>query len=295
MRSYVFDIQRFCLHDGPGIRTTVFLKGCPLDCLWCHNPESKRREPQLAFDLKACIGCGDCLTACDCGAITDVGVIEREKCTLCAECVSACTGALRVIGETADAEKIINTVLSDRAFYESSGGGMTLSGGEPLYSGELALRLLRMAKEQGIHTCLETSGFAPTEQILKIAPYVDLFLYDIKETNSSLHKKFTGVDNSLILENLRSIDSVGAKIILRCPVIPGYNDREDHFKAVGELAEEHSGVFGVEILPYHSLGRAKADSVGKDYPLDIAAPTNDEIDAWIASISRFTHKKANKT
>lgn len=295
MKNYVFDIQRFCLHDGPGIRTTVFLKGCPLDCLWCHNPESKSREPQLSFDSKACIGCGDCIKACKLGAITDVGVIERGKCTLCGDCVSACTGALTVIGEAADANKIMDTVLSDRAFYESSGGGMTISGGEPLYSGELALQLLKMAKEQGIHTCLETSGFSPTELILKIAPYVDLFLYDIKETNSSLHKEFIGVDNSLILENLRSIDSVGAKIVLRCPIIPGYNDREEHFSAVAKLAESYEGVLGIEVLPYHSLGRAKAGLIGKEYSLDVAAPTDDDINAWIAYISRFTHKKVNKT
>jgi pyruvate formate lyase activating enzyme len=291
MKDYIFDIQRFCVKDGPGIRTTVFVKGCPLNCLWCHNPESKQKSPQLAFDSSKCLGCGSCVSACANGAIVSVGSFDKSKCTLCGECVKECAGALEIFGREAVHDEVMANVLADKAFYENSGGGLTVSGGEPLYSPEFTTQLLKKAKEQGIHTCLETSGFAKWENLRNIASYVDLFLFDIKETDSDLHKQYTGVDNELILQNLLNLNEIGAKIVLRCPIIPGYNDREGHFKAIGELADRLENVSHVDILPYHSLGKSKSRLIGQEYAVDADIPNKERVDGWLKNISSYTHKK----
>ena len=291
MKSYVFDIQRFCVKDGPGIRTTVFVKGCPLNCVWCHNPESKQKEPVLAFDKSKCISCGVCVKVCTQGAILGQGQIDRNKCNLCRDCVKSCVGALEILGAEAQIDEVLKTVLSDKSFYDNSGGGLTVSGGEPLYSPEFTRQLLGGAKKQGIHTSLETSGFAKWENLESILPYVDLFLFDIKETDSALHKKYTGVDNELIIENLYKLNESGAKIILRCPVIPGYNDREEHFKNIAKLSRELKNVLHVEVLPYHPLGKSKSQLIGQEYRLDETFPTKEQIQEWIQKISCYTDKE----
>lgn len=295
MKDYIFDIQRFCVKDGPGIRTTVFVKGCPLNCLWCHNPESKQKAPQLAFDSSKCLDCGSCVNVCTEGAILSVGEFDRSKCTLCGECVSDCVGALEIMGKDAVLDDVMQTVLNDKPFYDNSGGGLTVSGGEPLFSPQFTTQLLMKAKEQGIHTCLETSGFAKWEVIEALSPYVDLFLFDIKETDTALHNQYTGVDNRMILQNLFKLNEIGANIILRCPIIPGYNDREDHFKAIAKLAEDLNNVSHVEILPYHSLGKSKSRLIGQEYAVKASAPDKEQVEEWLEIISSNTSKRIMKS
>lgn len=294
MKSYVFDIQRFCVKDGPGIRTTVFLKGCPLNCVWCHNPESKKKQPELSFDESKCIDCGECSKACKHGAILKSGQIDRSKCTICGDCVSSCVGALEILGKNSEAQEVIKNVLLDKSFYDNSGGGLTLSGGEPLYSIELTTQLLKAAKEHGIHTCLETCGFARWEDLESISDYVDLFLFDIKETDKELHKVYTGVDNELILQNLFKLNKMGAKIVLRCPIIPRYNDREEHFKNIAELANRLENVLYIDVLPYHPLGKSKSKLIGEEYQVDGTFPSKEQVQDFVKMISAYTDKKVNR-
>ncbi len=296
----VFDIQRFSVHDGPGIRTTVFLKGCPLNCIWCHNPESKSSAPEILLHTNQCIGCGECTEACELGLHSfdeaSNHYIERKKCVLCRKCEAVCTGAIEICGKEMSSAEVMDTVIRDEAFYKNSGGGMTLSGGEPLMQAEFARELLMLATERGLNTAIETSGATKWENILSILPYTDLFLWDYKETSPELHKKYTGASNTLILDNLHRLSDAGAKIILRCPIIPGYNDRDDHFSAIGRLAEELQGVIRVDIEPYHPLGKSKAEALGKDYPLkDLTFPEKETIDGWIKAVSLYTKKPVVKS
>ena len=209
----IFDIKGFALNDGPGIRTTVFMKGCPLDCLWCHNPESKSRKSELFFDSRKCVGCRSCeVCPYGCHVFTDTEhIFNREKCIACGKCAAECyTDALELVGTEKSVEEIIAEVMKDEAFYENSGGGMTLSGGEPMFQFDFTYELLKRAKENGLHTCIETCGFAKWEQYEKIADLVDIFLFDYKETDPGKHKEFTGVTNELILENLKKHKNDGA-------------------------------------------------------------------------------------
>jgi len=270
MIGRVFDIQRFSTHDGPGIRTTVFLKGCPLQCLWCHNPEGLSPDPQMSFSPERCIGCGDCVAACpnrvhrlEPSGAGVVHVLERQRCRLCGACAGACvSGALEMVGRDLSVAEVLGEVLADRAFYGPSGGGLTLSGGEPMLQFDFTAALLQAAKEQGLHCCLETSGFAPRGHFEALLRLVDLFLYDYKETDPERHIDYTGVPNDLILENLRGLHAWGAKIALRCPIVPGCNDREDHFAGIATLAREMPKLEGIELVPFHPLGRGKVERVG---------------------------------
>lgn len=298
-KSMVFNIQRFSINDGPGIRTTVFLKGCMLNCIWCHNPESKSQKPQLMLHEKLCIGCGECRNACPLSlhSVSKNGehLINREKCIVCGKCAEACVGALEIVGKKMSVKEIIKEVLKDKVFYKNSGGGMTLSGGEPLMNPRFVLSLLKAAKEEGLHNCIETSGFARWEDIEALIPYVDLFLWDVKETDSVRHKEYTGVPNERILENLRRLNKAGAGIILRCPIIPTYNDRKEHLEAIAALAEELDNVQRIDVEPYHPLGKSKCEDLGKDYPLEfLNFPADETVKEWMSVIAAGTTKPVQR-
>ena len=295
----IFNIQKFSINDGPGIRTTVFLKGCPLNCLWCHNPESKSVKREVFYNFEKCVGCGRCGNICPNGChIIEDGrhIYNRDKCTACGECTEMCfTEALETVGETKTVEEVIKEVLKDKDFYENSGGGMTLSGGEPMLQFEFTYELLKRAKEEGLHTCIETCGFTKSENLKKIAPFVDIFLFDFKETDPEKHKEFTGVSNENILENLKMLDCMGCKTILRCPIIPTLNDREDHLNGIAALANELENIIEINVEPYHPLGSSKAAFLNKDYPLsNLTFPANDTVEEWINTISVKTKISVKK-
>ena len=262
----IFEVQRFSIHDGPGIRTTVFLKGCPLRCIWCHNPEAATRELSLSFMPDKCIGCGYCFRACANSAHRmeeHVHVLDRDACVVCGTCAEECyANALEIAGKDVTVGEVMDEVVRDRPFYETSNGGMTLSGGEPLFQIEFTEALLHAAKAEGLDCCVETCGFGATEDLRRLLPLVDLFLFDVKETDPERHKEFTGVDVAPIIENLRMLHAEGATVLLRCPIIPGYNDNTGHFPAVAKLAASLPRLKGVELMPYHALGESKVERFG---------------------------------
>lgn len=285
----VFNIQRFSVNDGPGIRTAVFFKGCPLNCLWCHNPESKSSAPELSFNPDKCVGCGNCLSLCP-GQVHSASDgehrIDRTKCRLCRACADYCAGALEVVGRDMTVEEVLKEVLRDLPFYRSSGGGLTVTGGEPMLQVPFLPELLKAAQEKGVSCCVETCGFAPWERFEMTLPYVDLFLYDVKETEPARHRADTGVDNALILDNLRRLDEAGARIVLRCPIIPGFNDREEHFYAISCLANSLNNVERVDVEPYHPLGKSKSLHIGREYPLpDLSFTAPETAEEWVRRIA----------
>lgn len=262
----VFDVQHFSVSDGPGIRTTVFFKGCPLRCLWCHNPESLSPDPQPLLHAEKCVLCGRCAEVCPAHCHSVVGgehYFESKNCTGCGACAAACLPhALQIAGKRVSAREVFREVYEDRYFYEASGGGMTLSGGEPLFQPEFAVALCTLAKENGLNVAVETSGFGRAEDFRTLCPLVDLFLFDYKCANSNKHKAFTGADNHRILENLDLLNGMGAKIILRCPIIPGKNDDEEHIRGIAGTARRYSGIVRIDLEPYHSLGVSKREGIG---------------------------------
>ena len=268
----VFSIQRFSLQDGPGIRTTVFLKGCPLRCQWCSNPESQNPHPEIMYRSQQCQKCGTCAEVCEIGAITltdDVPGLDRDTCTLCMACVEACpSGALEISGKRMTLEEVVDEACRDELFYTNSGGGVTLSGGEPLSQPEFAVRFLQECGDRSIHTALDTSGHAPWQIMERVLEHVDLVLFDLKHLSPDSHMKGTQAKNDLILENLRkTLDSGETRVWIRIPVIPGYNDTGPYLQelalAVGEMRAEK-----VSLLGYHEWGRSKYEALGRKYPCD---------------------------
>ncbi|MBI2854115.1 MAG: glycyl-radical enzyme activating protein [Chloroflexi bacterium] len=266
----VFNIQRFSIHDGPGIRTTVFLKGCPLRCKWCCNPESWPQRFDLIFNESLCNGCKACIDACPRQALTVADAsgkarIWRGKCDRCLKCVERCpTGALRRCGDYYSPERVMAEIMSDSLFYRNSGGGVTFSGGEPLLQGDFLLRLLMDCKSKGLHTALETSGYSRPEVLEKAASYTDLILYDIKHTDPTQHQWATGKSNALIIKNVRLAALRLTKVWLRVPLIPGFNDTTENLSQVAAIAREVSAQ-KVSLLPYHEYGLFKYRQLGIRY------------------------------
>jgi pyruvate formate lyase activating enzyme len=258
----VFDIKRYAIHDGPGIRTSVFLKGCLLECPWCHNPEGKNEKPEFMWWAERCIGCTDCQSACSRDAISfpdDSLAIDKAKCDCCGDCAGACPSeALKLVGKEMTVTQVLKVIEKDRAFYDQSGGGATLSGGEPLSQPDFSLSLLKAFKERGIHTAVDTCGHVDSKVLMRIREYVDLFLYDLKLVNEEKHEKFTGVSNKLILGNLKSLSGCGQKTIVRLPLVPGINDDEKDIREVGEFVSSLGGVKEINVLPYHKGGVEKS-------------------------------------
>lgn len=288
----ISDIQRFSLHDGPGIRTTVFLKGCPLNCKWCHNPETRSSKPQISFSVSKCENCFKCVDVCPTGShyIKDQQhQLNFSKCDLAGNCITVCpNSALKIIGVNKSVDSIMDIVLKDKSYYKNSGGGLTISGGEPMNQFSFTRDLLSTAKLNGIHTVLETCGYAPKKRYLEILNLVDLFLFDYKETDNKNHREFTGVDNKVILENLKILHDQGANIILRCPIIPGVNDNDIHFKGIANLANELPNLKGVELMAYHNIGRDKAAEIGiENESYHVENATEDMKLSWLSKLHEY--------
>ena len=288
----VFNIQRFCLHDGPGIRTVVFLKGCPLRCAWCHNPESQLPRPELLFDERRCLRCMSCVRACPKGALKFKGelLVDEAKCDLCGLCERACpTNALTICGKWMSASEVMAEVLKDKVFYEKSGGGLTISGGEPTLQPEFALELSALAKSNNVSMTLETNGFCDYATFSRILDSVDLVLYDVKAVDEAKHVALTGAPNKPILDNLRLAVAKGANVIVRIPVVPGVNVSRDDFDQFARLIAE-IGVKRVDLLPYHKLGVAKYRMLRRPYRLVAETPSSDFLnDFRSAFIKRGVH------
>lgn len=281
-RGQVFNVQRFSVHDGPGIRTAVFLKGCPLDCAWCHNPEGISPRPEILMTPSRCIGCGECVAVCP----HDLPIPHRspsaqdaEHCLVCGACAEACpTEARQVVGRPMSVGEVVEVVLKDRIFYDDSGGGVTFSGGEPLQQSDFLRAALEACQSRGIHTAVDTCGLAPEEDLLSVAEVTDLFLFDVKMLDDSRHRRYTGVSNRQILANLKALGRRGQRIWMRVPVIPGVNDDAENLEATAELAASIPSVERVCLLPYHPLGESKSKRLDRDVSLpDLHAPTPGEM------------------
>lgn len=258
----IFDIQRCSLDDGPGVRTTVFFKGCPLHCLWCHNPESQCPTPQLSFDYEKCVGCGRCAAVCDCHVVSEGRhTIQWDRCRACGKCCQVCPGdALEIKGRRTTVEEVLQEVRRDMPYFERSGGGVTISGGEPCAQPAFLTQLLAACRQEGIHTALETSGATTKEVLRQLMPVTSLFLWDYKATEQS--KYFTGIDVNTVLENLDFVMQQGGRVRLRCPIIPTVGDNLTHLSAIAALSRRYE-FDGIDILPYHNMGVYKSKKLGR--------------------------------
>lgn len=283
----ISNIQRFSTKDGPGIRTTVFFKGCPLHCKWCHNPETHNSHEEIMYNAENCTLCSRCVFACPNNAIkieNNMLFTDRTLCNHCGQCTDVCYyNAREISGKTMSINEVCDRIFSDISFYSQSGGGATFSGGECMMYPEFLLGCLKMCKSQRIHTCVDTSGFAPFSSFESILPYTDLFLYDIKSFSSDLHQQLTGVDNALIWDNLEKLCKAGANINLRIPVIEGCNSDLSDIELTAAKAQSF-GIKKVNILPYHDMGKYKYTKLGREYDGNSMATPSDEKLASIVQI-----------
>lgn len=292
MEGVIFDIQRYSISDGPGIRTTVFFKGCPLKCIWCANPESHNSHPQLFYFDSLCVRCYRCIEVCSTGAstITANGSIHvnRKVCKACGQCTKVChTEARTISGKTMNIEEVLEIVKKDSLFYRNSGGGITASGGEPTYQPDFLQEFFKRCQENWFHTCLDTCGYVQWDVFESILEYTDLVLFDIKHMDQVKHRELTGVNSDLILKNATKIVQKGKPIIMRLPLIPGYNNSKENVKAVGEFMNQ-LGLRRVDILPYHQLGKRKYESLGKKYILrDVKSYKEEQVDLIIRELESY--------
>ncbi len=269
MKAMITDIKRFAVHDGDGIRTTVFFKGCPLRCVWCHNPETLSRNRQLAFFEHKCVNCGRCKEVCP---------YNMEKCDFCGRCEAVCPNdARKIYGKETTINEIMEIIIADKKFYEASGGGVTLSGGECLLWVDFCTELFKKCKENNINTAVDTCGYVKKEALDKVIPYTDTFLYDLKAFDEDIHIKCTGVSNKLILQNLKYIDDLDKNIEIRIPYVPEYNDNQ--VEKIAEFVKTLKNVVKVKILPYHSYAKSKYSALNIDNTLpEVRMPTQEECD-----------------
>ena len=270
LMGLIFDIQRFSVHDGPGIRTTVFLKGCTLRCFWCQNPEGLNLKPEIMFYPEKCIGCGNCIINCPRGAHifkNGMHMYLREKCVGCGSCTETCySGALKISGKWMRVEDVMKEILRDKVFYEVSNGGVTLSGGDPLVQSDFSLALLKRCKNEGLHTAIETAANCRWDVIEKLLPFIDLVMMDIKHMDPEVHRRVTGVTNNLILNNAKRLAETGKPLIIRVPVIPGVNDTAEQIEAIAKFVQPFENLQLLELLPFHRLGEGKYRALGLNYP-----------------------------
>ena len=290
MTGTIFNIMRFAVNDGPGIRTTVFMKGCPLACAWCHNPEGLSAAHEVAYRADRCAHCGACIDACPEDALTDgVGGVERaaDRCVSCGTCAGACyTGARENIGREIAVDALVAEVLKDRVFYDESGGGVTFSGGEPLLQFEFLMEALAACRKAGLRTAVETTGFASWEKVRALIPLTDLFLFDLKLMDPGRHREFTGVSNARIIENLRMLAAAGAPVTVRVPLVPGVNDDEANIRAVAALVADLGTVPSIHLLPFHAGASGKYGALGKPYAMaDLRSPSDDHVQSLASLIT----------
>ncbi|MFH1634645.1 MAG: glycyl-radical enzyme activating protein [Chloroflexota bacterium] len=280
MTGIIFDIKKFSIHDGPGIRTTVFLKGCPLKCVWCHNPEGISPHPDIHFWEQRCIACGDCAEVCPNEAVSFVEgkrVWKRDQCARCGACAEACSAeAVQLVGKTMSVPEVMTAIEKDVICYDQSGGGVTFSGGEPLAQPEFLKSLLQACKERYIHTAVDTSGLASPGHFRQILPFTDLFLFDIKLIDEKRHIRYMGVSNKLIHINLRELAQTGKNIIVRIPIIPGINADAENIRQTGEYLASLGSIHQVDILPYHHIAADKYRRMGNEYTIAEIQPPSDE-------------------
>ena len=290
LTGYIFDIKKYAIHDGPGIRTTVFLKGCPLQCKWCHNPESWKIHPEHNMRHGRCIGCGRCIDVCSHGAIfmnKDWPVTDIDKCRMCGKCVDVCLARAReIIGKEMSVTEVITEVEKDRIFYDQSNGGVTFSGGEPFMQWEFLLAMLDKCRAKGIHSAIDTTCYASRDVVRDVAGKVDMFLCDIKHMDSQVHMQYTGVGNDMILDNIRYLARSGSNIRIRVPIIPGFNDNQTNIEMTAQFAKSLHSVKGIDILPYNRGGLEKSVRLSADFELMQTETPNDETMEGIADTFR---------